>query len=105
MATLFYDHLIDWHRLEEVLRTIDLESEEREEVWEHTEHILHTEIFIVLVTHLPVAKHEEFVQLFHAAPHAETHLEFLKKHGADIEEKVRRKSSEIIDEVLKELIG
>lgn len=105
MAKLFYDHLIIWEKLTRSLDTLGADGEERLQIIEIIEESLHTEILIVVLEHLPREKHEEFLDLFHAAPHDESHLAYIKKHGhTDIEEKIRKKSDELIEEIILDLI-
>jgi len=108
MATLFYDHLIDWQKLTNTLDILGIHGEDRHEVVEHAEHIIHTEVLIVLISHLPTEKHDEFMQLFYTAPYDANQLKFLKTHGKedrDVESAVRQRSAEVIAEILKELAG
>ena len=104
MATLFYDHLIDWQRLEDAFARLELEPEERAELWEHAEHTLHTEVIMVFVSHLPKEKHEEFITRFHAAPFDSSHLHFVVSHTtSDVDSAVKERANAVINEMLAEL--
>ncbi len=105
MATLFYDHLIDWQKFHDALTLIDMEREEQQEIIEHAEHILHTEVLVVFVTHLPRHQHEEFLQRFYDAPHDKAHWEFIKANcDDDVEAAVRQKSDEVLKDLLEEIL-
>ncbi len=105
MAKLFYDHLITWEKLTRSLDTLGAAGEERLEIIEIIEESLHTEILIVILTHLPREQHEVFLDRFHAAPHDASHLDFIKSHGhTDIEDKIRSRSAELIEEIILDLI-
>src|SRR5258708_22860235 len=104
MATLFYDHLIDWPKLYNELDAAGIDGEERLEIVEHIEHELHTEVLIVFVEHLPAEKHTEFLERFHAAPYDEAHLQFVITHGkGNVEEAVRQRTNKVINEILVDL--
>ena len=109
MATLFYDHLIDWQKLSNAVEALQLDSEDKSEVWEEIEHTIHTEVLIIFVKHLPPEKHEEFVERFHAKPYNSEHLEFVKTYAAmldpqaNIEQAVREHLTVVIQGVLEDL--
>lgn len=102
MANVFYDHLIDWQKIDSALISMDLSKEERLEVLELLEESLHTEVLIVICTHIPKERHEEFIEKFHEAPHHPSHLTYLQTHGtADIEAQIRLRTLEVIEEFLE----
>ena len=104
MATLFYDHLIDWQKLTKGLDSSGVDGPERLELMEHAEHTIHTEVLIVLMTHLPAEKHIEFIDQFHAAPHDVAHLQFITKYAnGDVENAVRVRTNQLIEEILQDL--
>lgn len=105
MATLFYDHLIDWPKLMTALDEFDIDRHDRLEILEHAEHIIHTEVLMVIVHHLPAEKHDQFLEQFHAKPHSDMHILFLRLHAhGDFETAVRQKSNELIAEIVRELL-
>jgi hypothetical protein len=104
MSTIFYDHLIPWHKVDLYIQTVGLAGEERIEIIELIEETIHTETLLVILHHLPAGKHEEFVEKFHAAPHDKEHLTFLKQHGhPEIEQRIKEAAEKIITELLTEL--
>lgn len=106
MAKLFYDHLVSWEKLTRSLDTLGAHGEDRIEIIEIIEESLHTEILIIVLEHLPQEKHEEFLDRFYEAPHDEIHIEFLKIHAHhNIEEKIQNRSTEIIEEILVDLLS
>lgn len=106
MATLLYDHLIDWNRLIQTLDSLEVHGEDRMELIEVIEETLHTEILIVFLDHLPTHVHDEFMHRLYASPHDPIHFEFIRQYGVlDIEEKVRQHSQKVIDELLIELLA
>lgn len=104
MATLFYDHLINWQRLHDALNELGIDGEERLEIMEDIEHTVHTEVLMVFVTHLPAETHQEFIERFHAAPFDESHLHFLTTHStADIQRIVTERTDQLLTEIIAEL--
>jgi hypothetical protein len=106
MASLFYDQLIDWKKLTAALDDCGIDGDERLAVLDHIEHILHTEVLVVIVSSLPAHKHEEFMELFHAAPYDEGHFQFLITHGTgDVRQTVKSRSDQIIEEIVNDLFA
>lgn len=104
MATVFYDHMIDWQKLIDELDRLEIGGEERQEILEHSEHVIHTEVLLVFAAHLPNDHHHEFLERFAAAPHDMSHLEFLAAHGSgDVSQKVKKRTEEVIAEIIADL--
>lgn len=104
MATVFYDHLIPWEKVETFLLEIQPTPEEKWELIEIIEETVHTEVLTIVLSHIPESTHEEFLDRFHTAPHAEEHLVFIKTHsGISLEEILPGKMQQFLDEVLAEL--
>lgn len=104
MATIFYDHLIDWRKLDTAIRNLGIDSEERQTVMTHAEHIIHMHVLMVIVSHLPREKHEEFITRFHSAPHDVSHLHYIVSHTTtDVESAIRNKADDLIQEIIGEL--
>src|SRR5258708_26975433 len=100
MATLFYDHLIDWKNITDALNDLGIDGEERLEIIEDSEHAIHTEVLFIFVAHLPAERHEEFVTRFAAAPHDASHFEFLMTYGqGDVTSAVKKRTDELIGEI------
>lgn len=104
MSHVFYDHLVDWQRLDDAVRGLAIEPEERHQLMEHAEHLIHTEVIMIFVSHLPADKHDEFITRFHSSPHDSTHLHFVVSHTtSDVESAVRQRTTQLIDEILAEV--
>ena len=77
MSKLFYDHLIV---IEEVVAVIDehkVNAKEKAKVLALIDTTLQHEILDAIFSYLPKAKHDEFLKMFHAAPHAPKLMEYL----------------------------
>ena len=90
MSRIFYDYLISLEKIEiEIKKTVEL-PEEREELWQIVDEILHHRIISVILDKLPQEHHLEFLENFHSAPHAESHINYLSERVVeDIEELIK----------------
>jgi hypothetical protein len=105
MATIFYDHLIPWEKIEIHIHRLNLGHDERMEIIELIEETVHTETLIIILRYLPKEKHEEFIEKFHAAPHDKGHLDFLKEHThPDLEEHLKKDIENMVMELVREIL-
>ncbi len=104
MSKIFYDHLVI---REEVIAELDkheVDSDSREELVRHIDAVLHHHVLDVILSHLPSEKHEKFLTAFHASPHDEKLLEYLKSEvEEDIEEKIKVEAEKVKKELLAEI--
>lgn len=101
MSKIFYDHLIDWKKVDTLLKDLDITGEERLELIQHIDDMVHSEVLGTILTHLPEEKHEDFIDRFHKAPHHDQHLDFLKNHATiEIESHIQQRGNEVISEVV-----
>jgi hypothetical protein len=104
MSHIFYDHLIPWDKVDVYIHTIGADGEEKLQIIELVEETIHTETLTVILSHLPEEKHEEFIERFHAAPHDEEHLSYLKAYAKEeIEEKIRSAVDTVINDLIADL--
>lgn len=100
MSILFYDHLIEWSKLEEVFDRLGLSKEDRLLYLEEIEKEMHAEIISVVLDHLSPQFHEEFIVSFEAAPHDPQHLHYLVSNGVpDIESAIKGHSGKLIAQI------
>ncbi len=104
MSKLFFDHLLSLDKLDSEIKKIAKTQEEREELWLLVDEIIHHKVFEVILDKLPRDNHEEFLEMFHKAPHDENFLfGYLKqKIGNNIEEILREELGNITYEILKD---
>ena len=104
MAKIFYDHLVAIEDIVVELDKHELHLEEREELISLADQTLHHHVLDVILTHLPKDKHPEFLEKFHATPHDEKLLEYLKKEiEEDIEMKIKEEAKKVKKEILAEI--
>lgn len=94
MSKIFYDHLIAFDDVAAEIKGIVETQEEKEELWEIVDGIVHNKVLEYLLDMLPGEHHDDFLDKFHRAPHDESLIDYLKE-----------KANENIDELLKEEIG
>jgi hypothetical protein len=103
-AKIFYDHLIIIEEVEMILITHQLTKEECEEILQLIDRTMHNEILQKILSHLPRHHHEEFLTRFHAAPHDNKLMTFLKDHTiVDIEKEIMIVADSVKKKVLKEI--
>lgn len=104
MAKIFYDHLIKIEEVTVELEGYELTIEEKEEFVSLIDETLHNHTLNVILSSLPQERHENFLSLFHQAPHRPELLDFLKKEvQIDIEEKIKEEAAKIKKELLAEI--
>jgi len=101
---LFYDHLIVLGDLEiHIKNAVEIE-EERHELWEIIDEIIHHRILEALLDRLPNEHHDEFLHKFHESPHDEGLIEYLtEKIQDDIESLIKSESKLIYSEIIGEI--
>jgi predicted metallo-beta-lactamase superfamily hydrolase len=106
MSKIFYDHLVV---LEEVRVEIDKlvhEKEEKEELWNIIDELMHHRIFDLILSKLHFDHHSEFLKKLYEAPYNDDLLTYLKeKVEEDVEAIIINEVNKIKKEILKELNG
>ena len=77
-------------------------KEEKEELWELIDEIVHHKVFDMILGRLPQKHHHEFLEMFHSHPHDEGLIDYLKeKIGENIEEIIRQEIGGLSVELLE----
>lgn len=106
MSKLFYDHLIILQEVEAEIKKSAETEEERHELWQLVDEIVHSRVFERILDKLPSEHHEEFLDKFHKAPYDEGIINFLKeKIGENIEEIIRVEIGDLAFEILQDIRG
>lgn len=104
MSKLFYDHILELDELESSMRDIVKTQEERHELWNIIDEIIHHEVLDCIFDHLPYDHHEEFLTKFHEAPYDEGLIVYVnEKSGVDITEALERRINELQESLIKGL--
>jgi len=101
MSKLFYDHLIELTEIDILVKNSAETSEEREELWNLIDEIIHHRMFHALLANLHERYHEEFLDKFHQAPHDGSIFEYLShRMDSDPQELILKESKHLMDELL-----
>ena len=106
MSKLFYDHLIVLEEVENAFRQEDLDPEEREELHQLIDELIHHRVLGCILDHLPRSHHEEFLDKFHQAPYDEDLILYLQEktpEDVDIEAKIKEEVTKLKKELLTEI--
>jgi ribonucleotide reductase alpha subunit len=94
MSTLFFDKLIVLDKLDHHIKNKYESNEERQELWQMVEEIIHHKVMGCCLDHLPKEHHNEFLDLFHKSPYDENLLKFLS-------DKTKKDMKKIIKDEIK----
>jgi ribonucleotide reductase alpha subunit len=94
MSTLFFDKLIVLDKLDLHIKKKYESNEERQELWQMVEEIIHHKVMGCCLDHLPKEHHNEFLDLFHKSPYDENLLKFLS-------DKTKKDMKKIIKDEIK----
>lgn len=102
MSKLFFDHLLSLDDLDHEIKKVAKTQEEREELWLLVDEIIHHKAMGCILDKLPRDNHEEFLEMFHKAPHDEEYIfgYLRKKIGDNIEEILREELGNVTYEIL-----
>lgn len=90
MSRIFYDHLIIMGDIHKVIKQNTVEPEEREEMHQLIDEMIHHRVLGCILDLLPKEHHEDFLNRFHKAPYDDSLVEYLQQRiEADIEEKIK----------------
>lgn len=103
MSKLFFDNLIVFEEVEGKIDSIAKTEEERGELWEIVDNLIHHRALGLILDKLPKPYHTEFLEKFHLAPHDDALMDYLKeKIGENIEELLRQELGNLAYELLEE---
>lgn len=104
MSRIFWDHLIDTKELEAEINRISRNSEEKQELWQLVDEIIHHRVLGCILDKLPREHHKEFLDEFASRPHDPGLWEILKtKATHDIEVFIIKEVRDLADEILSYL--
>ena len=105
MSKTYYDNLLNFDKVDKVIKNATRTPEEKLELWKIVDEIIHHKVLGCVLDHLPKKNHDEFLDKFYRAPYDERLLVYLKdKIKKDIKtiikEAVAILTMEIIDNIL-----
>jgi len=102
MSSIFYDHLLEFDKLEKYVKKHVKTEEERVEIYHLIDEIVHHRIIGCILDRLPREHHEEFLHKFGEKPHDNELLSFLlSKIGHDVEAFIREEVYTLGSELLE----
>lgn len=104
MSKVFYDHLLEFDKLEKELKKHVKSSEEREEIYGIIDEIVHHRVVGCILDRLPKDHHKEFIRKFSDKPHDTNLFLYLKDKITDDVEHFLREEIYIIGEELLQMI-
>lgn len=96
MSILYYDRLLVLSGLDKKIKKMSASSEERQELWQMVEEIIHHKVLGCCLTHLPEEHHHEFIEMVHNSPYDQKILKYL-------DEKTKKDMKKIIKDEIKVL--
>lgn len=103
MSKIFYDHLIILDEIDVAIKKTSKTPEEREELWNLIDQIIHHRVLSCLLDALPSNYHEEFLTKFHQSPHDESHLVYLnEKIEGNVEDLIKKEIESLSSEIFQD---
>mgnify|MGYP001577907715 CR=1 FL=1 len=101
--SVFYDHLVGLDELHQDLLVLKLPTQEHYHLLNLIDSTFHHEILAICLDCLPIEHHESFIVQFNKEPNDESLLAHLKNMDPEIEEKIKRRGSEIKEKVKNDI--
>lgn len=102
MSKIFYDHLIDLSEVEKEIKKNIKDPEERAEIYQLVDEIIHHRIVGCILDQLPEVHHKEFLTQLSERPHDENIFLYLKdKISQDVQDFIRREMYNLGSELLQ----
>jgi len=106
MSKIFYDHLIILEEVEAEIKDMAETSEEREELWQLVDEIIHHRVLGCIFGCLPEEHHHHFLTLFHKTPYDCELIHFVNElTEMDIEDVISGELNELQKELLLEMFN
>jgi len=104
MSKIFYDKLIVFEEIEAEINKVSKSKEEKNELWQIVDEMIHHKVFDLLLSKLPRIQHQEFMDKFLAAPHDEALFTYLNARiGEDVEKLIQKELDSLAKDILKEM--
>ena len=101
MTKVFFDQLTDLSKIEKRINKVAKIHEEKLELWQLVDEILHHKVLGCVLEKLPKEYHEEFLEEFSKKPYDEGLFDYLKKRiGEDIKDFIRGEVALLVMELL-----
>lgn len=106
MSKIFYDHLIVFEDIDKEIKKAATSPEEKEELWQLVDEIVHHKVLQKILDTLPKENHEEFLGMFEETPYDNSLMDYLnQKVTGNIEEIIKQEIGSLAFEILDEIRG
>src|SRR6185369_11635403 len=100
MSIIFYDHLLILDDIHMVINESARTREEKEELWQIFDEMIHHRMMNTVLDHLPKIYHGEFLEIFARTPHDKKLLKYLSdKSQKDIKKIIKEESKRLNSEI------
>lgn len=96
MTTLFFDELITANKLNKKINQQCQSTDEKMELWQMVEEIIHHRVLGCCLHHLPQEEHSNFLEMFHSKPFDKRIIKYL-------DEKTKKNMKKIIKKEINDL--
>lgn len=104
MSKIWYDHLVLHEEITLELDRYEIDAEEKTELVNLVDQILHHHVLNVILSHLPQEHHSVFITGFHQNPGDHQLLDFVKSRvKVDIEAEIKKQADRIKTEILRDI--
>lgn len=104
--SIFYDYLIDLEILAKKVNSSLESTEEKEEMWQLIDEMIHHRVVGCILDRLPSEHHNEFIGRLTDEPYNSKLVGYLvERIGDDIEELIRKEVGTIEEELLSQIFG
>jgi|SRR5581483_1332048 len=101
-GTLFYSHLISLEKITIEVNNLHISKEEKEHLLNIASSNIHFAVLDVVLSHLPSEQKETFLEHVENDDHKKI-WEFLKEKVENAEEKIIKRSEELLEELLLDI--
>ena len=106
MSKIFYDHLIVLEEIKIHIDKVTKSPEEKEELWQLVDEIIHHRILTSILGKLPEEHHQDFLNKFYKSPHDESLISYLnEKINEDVEIFIKNEADLLSNELLQLMGG
>lgn len=101
MSRIFYDQLIALEKVEKKINQIIHSHQEKLEIWEIIDNLLHRRILIKILEILPEKHQPNFLLNFNQNPYDPSLLQSLKENSPDTENRILNEANNLTQEILE----
>ena len=104
MSKIFFDSLLELTSLDNEIKKIAKNQDEKEELWKIIDEIIHHKVLDSILSKLPKESHEEFLGILHTHPHDESLIfgYLASKIDTNIKEILKLELGDLAFELLEE---